>query len=194
LTDATTNGVTVIAETLADTTARMDRAVEAAKDDFATVRTGRANPQLFQKILVDYYGSPTPLAQLASLNNPEARTLVITPYDKSALKAIEQAIRDTPNLGANPTNDGNLVRVTMPELTAERRKEYVKLVRSKGEDAKVHLRGIRRKSKDELDALKSEVGEDDLARAEKELDAITRAHVDEIDEALKRKEAELLEV
>jgi len=184
----------VIAETLADTTARMDRAVEAAKDDFATVRTGRANPQLFQKILVDYYGSPTPLAQLASLNNPEARTLVITPYDKSALKAIEQAIRDTPNLGANPTNDGNLVRVTMPELTAERRKEYVKLVRSKGEDAKVHLRGIRRKSKDELDALKSEVGEDDLARAEKELDAITRAHVDEIDEALKRKEAELLEV
>ncbi|WEK14525.1 MAG: ribosome recycling factor [Candidatus Microbacterium phytovorans] len=184
----------MIAETLADTSARMDRAVEAAKDDFATVRTGRANPQLFQKILVDYYGTPTPLAQLASLNNVEARTLVVTPYDKSALKAIEQAIRDTPNLGANPTNDGNLVRVTMPELTAERRKEYVKLVRAKGEDAKVHLRGIRRKSKDELDALKSEVGEDDLARAEKELDAITRAHVDEIDEALKRKEAELLEV
>lgn len=184
----------MIAETLADATARMDRAVAAAKDDFATVRTGRANPQLFQKILVDYYGSPTPLAQLASLNNPEARTLVVTPYDKSALKAIEQAIRDTPSLGANPTNDGNIVRVTMPELTADRRKEYVKIVRSKGEDAKVQLRGIRRKSKDELDALKSEVGEDDLARAEKELDAITRAHVDEIDEALKRKEAELLEV
>ena len=184
----------MIAETLADATARMDRAVEAAKEDFATVRTGRANPQLFQKILVDYYGSPTPLAQLASLNNPEARTLVVTPYDKSALKAIEQAIRDTPNLGANPTNDGNIVRVTMPELTADRRKEYVKIVRSKGEDAKVQIRGIRRKSKDELDGLKSEVGEDDLARAEKELDAITRAHVDEIDEALKRKEAELLEV
>lgn len=184
----------MIAETLADATARMDRAVEAAKEDFATVRTGGANPQLFQKILVDYYGSPTPLAQLASLNNPEARTLVVTPYDKSALRAIEQAIRDTPNLGANPTNDGNIVRVTMPELTAERRKEYVKLVRSKGEDAKVQIRGLRRKAKDELDALKSEVGEDDLARAEKELDAITRAHVDEIDEALKRKEAELLEV
>jgi ribosome recycling factor len=172
----------------------MDRAVEAAKEDFATVRTGRANPQLFQKILVDYYGTPTPLAQLASLNNPEARTLIVTPYDKSALRAIEQAIRDQPNLGANPTNDGNIVRVTLPELTAERRKEFVKLVRSKGEDAKVHVRGIRRKSKDDLDALKSEVGEDELARAEKELDALTRAHVDAIDDALKRKEAELLEV
>ena len=172
----------------------MDRAVEAAKEDFATVRTGRANPQLFQKILVDYYGSPTPLAQLASVNSPEARTVLITPYDKSALKAIEQAIRDSPNLGANPTNDGNVVRITLPELTEERRREYVKLVRGKGEDARVHVRGIRRKSKDDLDALKSDIGEDELARAEKELDALTRAHVDAIDEALKRKEAELLEV
>jgi ribosome recycling factor len=163
----------VIADVLTDAGTRMDRAVEAAKDDFATVRTGRANPQLFQRIMVDYYGSPTPLAQLASLNNPEARTLVINPYDKSALKAIEQAIRDAPNLGANPTNDGTIVRVTMPELTEERRKEFVKLVRAKAEDAKVHVRGIRRK---------------------KELDALTRAHVDQIDEALKRKEAELLEV
>lgn len=184
----------MIADVLAETTSRMARAVEAAKEDFSTVRTGRANPQLFQKVLVDYYGTPTPLAQLASLASQEARTLIITPYDKSALKAIEQAIRDMPNLGANPTNDGNLVRVTMPELTEERRREYVKLVRTKGEDAKVHVRGIRRKSKDDLDALKSEIGEDELARAEKELDALTRAHVDAIDEALKRKEAELLEV
>lgn len=184
----------MIADVLSDAEARMDRAVEAAKEDFATVRTGRANPQLFQKVLVDYYGSPTPLNQLASLNNPEARTLIVTPYDKSALKVIEQAIRDMPNLGANPTNDGNIVRVTLPELTEERRKEFVKLVRSKGEDAKVHVRGIRRKSKDELDALKADVGEDELVRAEKELDALTRAHVDGIDEALKRKEAELLEV
>lgn len=184
----------MIADVLNDAGGRMDRAVEAAKDDFATVRTGRANPQLFQKINIDYYGTPTPLAQLASLNNVEARTLVVTPYDKTALKAIEQAIRDTPNLGANPTNDGNIVRVTLPELTEERRKEFVKLVRGKGEDAKVHVRGIRRKAKDDLDALKSDVGEDDLARAEKELDALTRAHVDAIDEALKRKEAELLEV
>ncbi len=184
----------MIADVLAETTTRMARAVEAAKEDFATVRTGRANPQLFQKLMVDYYGSPTPLAQLASLANPEARLLIITPYDKSALKAIEQAVRDMPNLGANPTNDGNVVRVTMPELTEERRKEYVKLVRSKGEDAKVQLRGLRRKSKDQLDALKAEVGEDEVARGEKELDAITRQHVDQVDEALKRKEAELLEV
>ncbi|HEY9310025.1 MAG TPA: ribosome recycling factor [Microbacterium sp.] len=184
----------MIADVLADAGVRMDRAVEAAKEDFATVRTGRANPQLFQKVLVDYYGSPTPLAQLASINNPEARTLLVTPYDKSALKAIEQAIRDIPNLGVNPTNDGNLLRITMPELTEERRKEYVKLVRGKGEDAKVHVRGIRRKAKDDIDALKGEVGEDELSRAEKELDALTRAHVDGIDDALKRKEAELLEV
>ena len=184
----------MIADILADTSGRMDRAVEAAKEDFATVRTGRANPQLFQKVMVDYYGSPTPLSQLASLNAPEARTLVITPYDKSALKAIEQAIRDIPNLGVNPTNDGNLVRVTMPELTAERRKEYVKLVKTKAEDAKVHVRGIRRKAKDELDALKSELGEDEIARGEKELDVLTRQHVELIDDALKRKEAELLEV
>lgn len=172
----------------------MDRAVEAAKEDFATVRTGRANPQMFQKVLVDYYGSPTPLAQLASLNNPEARTLVINPYDKSALKAIEQAIRDMPNLGVNPTNDGTIVRVTMPELTQDRRKEYVKIVRGKGEDAKVQVRNLRRKAKDDLDALKSEVGEDELVRAEKELDVVTRTHVEQIDDALKRKEAELLEV
>ncbi len=184
----------MIADILADTTSRMGRAVDAAKEDFATVRSGRANPQMFQKLMVEYYGSPTPLAQLASLANPEARTLLITPYDKTALKAIEQAVRDMPNLGASPTNDGDVVRVTLPELTEERRKEYVKLVRSKGEDAKVQLRGIRRKAKDQIDALKAEVGEDEVARGEKELDALTRAHVDQIDEALKRKEAELLEV
>lgn len=184
----------MIADILSDATTRMDNAVEAAKEDFATVRTGRANPQLFQKILVDYYGSPTPLAQLASLNTPEARTILVTPYDKGALKDIEQAIRDMPNLGANPSNDGNIIRVTLPELTEERRREFVKLVRSKGEDHKVRLRGIRRKVKDDIDALRSEVGEDELVRAEKELDALTRTHVDLIDEALGRKEAELLEV
>jgi ribosome recycling factor len=188
------NGATVIADVLAEATSRMDRAVDAAKEDFSTVRTGRANPQLFQKVLVDYYGTPTPLQQLASLANPEARTLIVTPYDKSALKAIEDAIRDMPNLGANPTNDGNMIRITMPELTSERRKEFVKLVRTKGEDAKVRIRGIRRQIKDDLDALKDEIGEDDIVRGEKELDAITKAHVDRIDEALKHKEAELLEV
>ncbi|MGX5696075.1 ribosome recycling factor [Agromyces soli] len=184
----------MIADVLSDAGTRMQKAVEAAKEDFATVRTGRANPQLFQKILVSYYGTPTPLAQLASLANPEARTLVVTPYDKSALKDIEQAIRDTPNLGANPNNDGNIIRVTLPELTEERRKEFVKIVRSKAEDARVAVRNVRRKAKDDLDALKGEVGDDEVARGEKELEQVTKAHVDQIDEALKRKEAELLEV
>ena len=184
----------MIADVLSDATARMQKAVDVAKDDFATVRTGRANPQLFQKIMVSYYGTPTPLAQLASLANPEARTLVVTPYDKSAMKDIETAIRDTPNLGANPTNDGNVIRVTLPELTEERRKEFVKIVRSKAEDARVSVRNIRRKAKDDLDALKGEVGDDEVSRGEKELEHITKANVDAIDEALKRKEAELLEV
>jgi ribosome recycling factor len=184
----------VISDVLAEAKDKMDKALEVAKDDFGTVRTGRANPLLFQKILVDYYGSPTPLGQLASLVNPEARMLIITPYDKAALKEIEKAIVAAPNLGASVGNDGEIVRVTLPELTEDRRKEFVKLVREKGEQARVALRNIRRKAKDDLDALKSEVGEDDLARAEKELDASTKAHVDAIDDALKRKEAELLEV
>ena len=183
----------MISDVLAEARDKMDRAVEVAKEDFATVRTGRANPALFQKILVEYYGTPTPLAQLASLQNPEARTLIVTPYDKTALKDIEKAIVAFPNLGATPSNDGNIIRVTMPELTEDRRKEYVKIVRAKGEDAKVAIRNVRRKAKDDIDATK-EVGEDEIARAEKELDGLTKGHVDEIDEALKRKEAELLEV
>jgi ribosome recycling factor len=187
-------GVTVITDVLSGATERMSKSVESAKDDFSTVRTGRANPQLFQRILVDYYGSPTPLNQLAALQNPEARTIIITPYDKSALKEIEKAIVATPNLGATPNNDGTIIRVTMPELTEERRKEYVKIVRGKAEDAKVSIRNIRRRAKDELDALKAEVGDDDVARGEKELEQITKKHVDAIDEALVRKEAELLEV
>ena len=183
----------MISDVLAEATDKMDRAVDVAKDDFATVRTGRANPALFLKIMVEYYGTPTPLAQLASLQNPEARTLIVTPYDKTALKEIEKAIVAFPNLGATPTNDGNIIRVTMPELTEDRRKEYVKIVRAKGEEAKVAIRNVRRKAKDDLDAQK-EVGEDEISRAEKELDALTKAHIDGIDDALKRKEAELLEV
>jgi ribosome recycling factor len=179
---------------MAEARDKMHKAVEVAKDDFSGVRTGRANPALFQKVLVDYYGTPTPLAQLAGLQNADARTLVITPYDKSALKEIEKAIVGTPNLGANVGNDGTIIRATLPELTEDRRKEFVKIVRGKGEDAKVALRNLRRRSKDELDALKGEIGEDELARAEKELETITRTHVDAVDEALKRKEAELLEV
>jgi ribosome recycling factor len=184
----------VIADVLAEASERMAKAVEAAQNDFGTVRTGRANPALFQRIPVDYYGSPTPLGQLASLQAPEARMLVVTPYDKTALKDIERAIATAPNLGASPSNDGTVIRVVIPELTQDRRKELVKIVRGKSEDAKVSVRNIRRRAKDDLDALKSEVGDDDVARGEKELEALTKRHVDLIDDALKRKEAELLEV
>lgn len=184
----------MISDVLADAKTKMGKAVEVAKEDFSTVRTGRANPGMFQKVLVSYYGTPTPLSQLASLQNQEARTLLITPYDKGSLRDIEQAIRDMPNLGANPTNDGTLIRVTLPELTAERRKEFVKIVRTKAEDAKIAVRNIRRKGKDDLDALKGDIGDDELSRGEKELEALTKQHVDAIDEALKRKESELLEV
>ena len=184
----------MISDVLADATTKMDKAVEVAKEDFATVRTGRANPGMFQKVLVSYYGTPTPLSQLASMQNQEARTLVLTPYDKGSLRDIEQAIRDMPNLGANPTNDGSVIRINLPELTAERRKEFVKIVRTKAEDAKIAVRNIRRKGKDDLDALKGELGDDEVGRAEKELEAVTKKHVDAIDEALKRKETELLEV
>ena len=184
----------MIPEVLAEAKDKMHKSVEAAKDDFSNVRTGRANPALFQKILVDYYGTPTPLGQLAGMNNPEARTLLVTPYDKGALKEIEKAITNAPNLGANVGNDGTIIRVTLPELTEERRREFVKIVRGKGEDAKVSIRNIRRSAKDDLDSLKKEVGEDDLARWEKELEAITKTNIDAIDDALKKKEAELLEV
>ena len=186
----------MISDVLAEAKDKMNKAVEVAKDDFGTVRTGRANPALFQKILVDYYGTPTPLAQLAAMQNPEARMLIITPYDKGALREIEKAIANAPNLGASVGNDGTIVRVTLPELTEERRKEFVKIVRSKGEDAKVSIRNIRRKAKETLDKLvkDGEAGEDEGARGEKELDALTKKNTDAIDDLLKRKETELLDV
>ena len=184
----------MISEVFADAKDRMTKALDAAKESFATVRTGRANPSLLQNVQVSYYGSATPLSQLASIANQDARSLIITPSDKGAMRDIEQAIRDMHNLGANPTNDGNVIRVTLPELTEERRKEFVKIVKTRAEDARVAVRNVRRHAKDELDALKSEIGEDEIARAEKELEALTKQFVDQVDEALKRKEAELLEV
>ena len=186
----------MIQQSLDTANEKMDKAVTATKEEFASIRSGRANPGMFSKVMVDYYGSPTPLEQLASFQNPEARTIVITPYDKSVLLEIEKTLRDMPNLGANPTNDGNLIRVSMPELTEERRKEYVKLARDKAEAGRVAIRNIRRHAKDELEQLKKdgEAGDDDVSRAEKELEAITKKHVDQVDEALKNKEAELLEV
>ena len=186
----------MIQEVMAEAKDKMDKALEATKDDFASVRTGRANPAMFQKIMVDYYGTPTPLSQLAGIQNPEARSILITPYDKAALADIEKALLAMPNLGAQPNSDGNVIRVNLPELTEDRRKEYVKLTRDKAEHGRVSVRNIRRKAKEDLEALKKDgaVGEDEVDRAEKELEAITKAHVDKIDEALKNKEAELLEV
>lgn len=184
----------MIEEVFSDAKERMTKALDAAKESFATVRTGRANPALLQNLMVDYYGTPTPLPQLAAVANQDARSLIITPYDKGAMKGIETAIRDMHNLGANPTSDGNVIRVTLPDLTEERRKEFVKIVRTRAEDARVAVRGVRRSAKDDLEALKSEVGEDDVTRAEKELEALTKQFIDQLDETLKRKEAELLEV
>lgn len=182
-----------INDVLEDAKEKMDLAVEVAKDDFGTITAGRANPALFQKILVDYYGSPTPLAQLASLQNQEARMLLITPFDKTALKDIEKALVAASHLGATVGNDGTVIRASIPELTQDRRKEYVKIARDKAEAARVVLRSLRRSTREALDRLDG-VGDDEIARAEKELDAATKTHVDAIDTALKHKEAELLEV
>ncbi|MFJ8046093.1 ribosome recycling factor [Kitasatospora sp. NPDC096147] len=173
----------------------MEKAVQVAKDDFAAIRTGRAHPAMFAKIVADYYGALTPINQLASFSVPEPRMAVVTPFDKTALKNIETAIRDS-DLGVNPSNDGSIIRVVLPVLTEERRREYIKQARGKGEDAKVSIRSIRRKAKDGIDKLvkDGEIGEDDGRRAEKELDDATARHVAQIDELLKHKEAELLEV
>ena len=185
----------MIDDTLLEAEEKMDKAIEVAKEDFATIRTGRANPAMFTRILVEYYGSPTPLQQLASFATPEARTILISPFDVSSLSAVERALRDS-DLGVNPSNDGKTIRVVLPQLTEERRRDYVKLARHKAEDARISVRNIRRKAKDELDriAKEGEAGEDEVARAEKELEALTKRHVDLVDQVLTHKESELLEV
>ncbi|MBA2445038.1 MAG: ribosome recycling factor [Nocardioidaceae bacterium] len=185
----------MIDATLREADQKMVKAVEVAKDDFASIRTGRAHPAMFHKLTADYYGTPTPIQQLASFTNPEPRVVVINVYDQQALAGIEKAIRDS-DLGVNPTNNGDNLRVTMPELTEDRRKEYIKLAKGKAEEARVSVRNIRRNAKQTLDRAEKdgEVGEDDVKGAEKRLDAMTKKHVDAIDDLLKHKEAELLEV
>jgi ribosome recycling factor len=185
----------VIDETMLEAEEKMEKAVHVLREDLASVRTGRATPQMFQKIVVDYYGSPTPVNQLASFHVPEPRMAVITPYDKSQLGAVEKAIRDS-DLGVNPTNDGNLIRVVFPQLTEERRKELIKVARHKAEEGRVAIRNIRRHAKESLDKLArdGDAGEDDVNRAEKELEKLTHTYVDHVDEALRHKETELLEV
>lgn len=182
-------------EVLFEAEEKMDRAVEVAKEEFSGIRTGRANSGMFSKIMVDYYGAPTPLQQLASFNIPDARTVLVSPFDKSAMTLIEKALRES-DLGVNPSNDGVAIRIVLPALTEERRRDYVKLAKTKAEDARISVRGVRRKAKDQIDrAVKDgDASEDEGSRAEKELEALTKKHTDQIDVLLTGKEAELLEV
>ncbi len=185
----------MINETLSEAGQKMDKAVDVAREDFGAIRTGRAHPSMFAKITAEYYGSPTPLQQLASFTVPEARVVLISPYDMGAMNAIEKAIRDS-DLGVSPANDGKTLRVVLPELTAERRKDYIKLAKTKAEDGKIAIRNIRRSAKQSLDKMEKDgdVGKDDVTGAEKRLDALTKKHTDSIDELFRNKEAELLEV
>jgi ribosome recycling factor len=185
----------VIDETLFEAEEKMEKAVSVTKEDLLAVRTGRASPAMFSRIVVDYYGAPTPLNQLASVSIPEARMAVVKPYDASQLRAMEKAIRDS-DLGVNPTNDGAIIRVLIPQLSEERRRDMVKVARGKGEDGKVSIRSIRRKAMEELHriAKDGEASEDDVSRAEKELQNATDRYVAQVDELMKHKEAELLEV
>lgn len=182
-------------ETLLEAIDKMDKAVERVQAQFATVRTGRAMPALVERLNVEYYGAPVPLLQLASVQVPEARQLLVRPHDRSTLGAIERAIIDS-DLGVAPSNDGVAIRLSFPALTEERRREYVKVVKNMAEDGRVAVRNIRRDARKTLEAMEkaSEISADDLERAEKELEKITHDHTESIDGAVSRKEAELLEV
>ena len=185
----------MIEDVLLEAIDKMERAVEHVQSQFSTVRTGRANAALVDRIVVEYYGSPVPLQQLAAFQVPEARTLVVKPHDKGAIAAIEKAIRES-DLGLQPPNDGSIIRLTIPVLTEERRKEYVKVVKNMTEDGRIAVRNIRRDARKQLETSEknSEMSKDELERAEKDLDKHTQDHVDLIEKALARKEQELLEV
>lgn len=185
----------MIDDTLLEAEEKMDKAVSVAKEDFANIRTGRITPAVFSKILVDYYGAPTPVQQLASFHIPEPRMVIITPFDKSSLGSIEKAVRDS-DLGVNPGNDGTIIRVVFPELSEQRRRDLVKVARTKAEDAKISIRNVRRHAKDTIDKIvkDGEAGEDEGRRAEKDLDESTQRYVGQVDELLKAKEADLLSV
>jgi ribosome recycling factor len=188
-------GAEVIDESLLEAEEKMEKAVAVAKEDFTGIRTGRAHPAMFNKITAEYYGTPTPVNQLASFHMPEPRMVIIQPYDKGSMAAIEKAIRNS-DLGVNPSNDGTIIRVVFPELSEERRREFIKVARNKAEDSRVSIRNIRRHAKDAIDKLvkNGEAGEDEGRRAERELDELTHTYTAQVDELLKHKEAELLEV
>ncbi|WHU49823.1 ribosome recycling factor [Gordonia sp. L191] len=185
----------MIDDTLLDAEEKMEKAVSVAREDMGSIRTGRANPAMFNKVAIEYYGAMTPITQVASINTPEPRLVVIKPYEASTLRDIETAIRNS-DLGVNPTNDGTLIRVAVPQLTEERRKDLVKQAKGKGEDAKVSIRNVRRKAVEELKRIQKdgEAGEDDVVRAEKDLDKTTAGYVAQVEELVKHKESELLEV
>jgi ribosome recycling factor len=185
----------VIDDTLLEAEEKMEKAVAVAKEEFAVIRTGRAHPAMFSKITAEYYGTQTPVNQLASFHIPEPRMVIIQPFDKSSLGAIEKAVRNS-DLGVNPANDGTIIRVIFPELSEERRREYIKVAHRKAEDSRVSIRNIRRHAKDSLDKMikSGDAGEDEVRRAERELEDLTHTYVVQVDELLKHKEAELLEV
>ena len=185
----------MINDILNEADGKMDKSVAATREEFATIRAGRAQPSMFSKIMVDYYGTPTPIQQLASFTAPEARIILVQPFDVGAMANVEKAIRES-DLGVNPANDGKMLRCVFPELTEDRRKEFIKLAREKAEGGKVAVRQVRQKAKQNLERLEKdgEAGKDDVTGAEKRLDGITKQHTDAIDELLKAKEAELLEV
>ncbi|HEY0698964.1 MAG TPA: ribosome recycling factor [Micromonospora sp.] len=185
----------MIDDTLLEAEEKMERAVEHAREELGAIRTGRASPAMFSKVMIDYYGTPTPLTQMASVGVPEPRMAIIKPYDASQLQAMEKAIRDS-DLGVNPNNEGNQLRILLPQMTEERRREMIKVARHKGEEAKVAIRNVRRKGKEELDRIvkDGEAGEDEGRRAEKDLDDLTQKYVAHVDELIKHKETELLEV
>lgn len=183
----------MIEELLAEADEKMRAAIEHTQDEFSTIRTGRANPGILHRIMVDYYGTPTPLQQIASFSVPEPRLLVVQPYDKTSIQSIERSIQSS-ELGLNPSSDGSVIRLVFPPLTEERRKELIRVVRQMAEDGRVAIRNIRRHVKDDMEALEGDVSEDDIYRGEKELQELTDRSVARIDDLLEHKERELLEV
>ena len=173
----------------------MSTTVDRTREELTTIRTGRANPAMFNGVVADYYGVPTPITQMATVSVPEARMMLIKPYEMSMMGVIENAIRNS-DLGVNPTNDGQVLRVTIPQLTEERRRDMVKLAKSKGEDGKIAIRNVRRKGMDQLKKIHKDgdAGEDEVQAAEKELDKVTQKYVAAVDEVVQKKEAELMEV
>lgn len=187
------DGSGLVKELLAEADIKMQHAVEHTQGEFATVRTGRANPSILHRVMVEYYGVPTPLQQLASFSVPEPRSLLVQPFDKSSLQAIERAIQAS-DLGLNPSNDGNIIRLTFPILTEERRRDLIRVVRHHAEDGRVAIRNVRRHTKDDIESLSGDISEDDVRRGEKELQDLTDRMVARLDEFLAHKEEELLEV